>query len=289
MQFEFTNNNYDLLHGAMGYGFYFLKRYVSPLTSDANKRTYQGFLESLLNSLETMAIKDGEGLKWESVINHEEGTKGFNLSLSHGMSSIIYLLSKMHFNGIAKDRIAILIEGASNYIQSFETKEKKGRSLYPSWIEPNQVIEYQGRLAWCYGDIGVGKAMEWAGKVLEDELLINKAQNILLDTSKRKSSKETVVIDAGYCHGSFGNAHIFHQLWRRNKRKDFYEAAKFWMEDGFLKHSKDNEQPFLQWNGVKKSWRFESNLLEGISGIGLAMIDYLSENENTWDECLMLR
>ena len=35
-------------------------------------------------------------------------------------------------------------------------------------------------------------------------------------------------------------------------------------------------------------WTNQYDMLEGIPGIGLAMLSYISETEPTWDECLLL-
>ena len=289
MLFEFNDKYYDLLHGALGYGMYFLKRLNSTKTAKENKRTYHGYLVQLLDHLEKMAIADGQGLKWESVLNVQEGNKGFNLSLSHGMSSIVYILSKMYHSLVEKQRIGRLVKGAVQYIKQHQRTNVEGLSLFPSWIEPQLSITYNSRLAWCYGDIGVGKAMEWAAEVLDDNALKQEAKNILVATSERKAPQSTMVKDAGYCHGSFGNAHIFHQLGTAYNEQQFLETASFWLKDGLTRNTGDNNQPYRQWNAKDQQWRFELTLLEGVSGIGLSMIDFLSEKENTWDECLLLR
>ena len=136
MEFDFENNNYDLLHGGMGYGLYFQKRYNSQHTSEHSKKGYHKFLARLVDLLEQTAIEDGDGLKWESVLNIEEGNKGFNLSLSHGMSSILHLLFKIHKVSIEKEKVVRLTQGAIHYIKRHQKDEGHGISLFPGWLEP---------------------------------------------------------------------------------------------------------------------------------------------------------
>ncbi len=289
MEFEFNKNYFDLLHGALGYGFYFLKRYASPNASQKNKKKYSNFLTELVNSMERIALKDGENLKWKSPLSNRKRSKGFNLSLSHGMSSIIYLSFKMFNNDIQKAKTSNLVYKAINYISKYQSIDNTGNSLFPNWIEPGIPNEYQSRVAWCYGDIGIGKAFEWAGYVLKNNDLEVKAKDILLHTSTRRNIGNTLVKDAGFCHGSFGNAHIFNQLGNSYEEKKFEKAAQFWLKDGLSRKTIDNNQPYKHLSGTPPIWDFHLSLLEGISGIGLVMIDFLSEKENTWDECLMLR
>ena len=289
MEFEFKKEYYDLLHGALGYGLYFLKRYNGSSTSEQYKKKYKGFLTRLVQLLEEMAIEDGDGLKWESILDIEKGNKGFNLSLSHGMSSIIYLLYKMYRSQIEKKRVSDLVKGAMNYMEQFEITNQDGISRYPSWIDPNKDLDYNSRVAWCYGDIGIAKAFEWVGNILRDQRLKNRSRDILLHVAHRKSPESAMVVDAGYCHGSFGNAHIFKQLELSNGEEKFEEVAEHWFADGLSKNTGNLHQPYKQWRAREESFEFELNLLEGISGIGLVMLDFPSGQESTWDECLMLR
>jgi len=288
MQLNLQNGFYDFLHGAMGYGFYFLKRLSSYTTKKTARSTYIEYLKFLVQELERLAIEDKNGLKWESVLNIEKGNRGFNLSFSHGMSSIVYLLSKIYQEGIAKEGTASLIEGAVGYLRSLRILEKKEISLYPSWVEEGAALSYESRLAWCYGDLGIAMAFENAAEVLKSKELANSAMEILSDTNKRREPETSMVVDAGFCHGSFGNAHIFNKYGLKYGKPEFDSAARFWMEDGLRRHTGITKEPFKQWSPPDKSWRFELTLLEGISGIGLTMIDYLSKEENTWDQCLML-
>ena len=190
---------------------------------------------------------------------------------------------------IEKEKVARLTQGAIRYIKRHQKDEGYGISLFPSWLESGVPAIYNGRLAWCYGDIGIGKAHEWASEVLVEEALKKDAKEILLIKSKLRNPDITLVNDAGYCHGSFGNAHIFYQLWKKYGNTMYQEAADFWLEDGFSRRFDDDKKPYQQWDSRDRLWHFDLNLLEGISGIGLTIIDFLSEKENTWDECLMLR
>ncbi|MEM6893422.1 MAG: lanthionine synthetase C family protein [Bacteroidota bacterium] len=289
MNYELNDKHYDMLHGAMGYGMYFLKRLRGISTHPEKKDFYKKALLRLVDYLETNAVKEGDGLKWESTLDIDKGNKGFNLSLSHGMSSVVYLLAKMSQNDIEKDRIAPLLRGAINYIDSYDKKGDEGFSLFPSWIDPNQSVAYNSRLAWCYGDIGIGKAFEWSGTVLNDEAIKHRASDILNTSSKRVNPENTLVVDAGFCHGSFGNAHMFHQFGLKSHEGVYEKAAQFWLKDGLARYTGNKKEPYKRWNAIDKAWQLECNLLEGLSGIGLAIISLLSNEESSWDECLMLR
>ncbi len=288
MKLDLSNGYYDFLHGALGYGFYFLKRYLNT-NQNVLKKKYLLFLDELVHSMEKLAMYSGNTIKWESYLDIKKNHRGYNLSLSHGMSSIIYFFCRLNLAGIFQERTSKLIQGATNFILNFHSSTKNNTSIFPNWVEPGKDLKYNSRLAWCYGDLGIGLALNLSGEALNNNKFHDKIKELFLSTSKRKTKNETLVVDSGYCHGSFGNAHIFYQLYRNDKNPCYLKASQFWLDDGLNKYSGDSNRPYLQWMGEGDLWNFELNVLMGISGIGLTIIDCLSKTQNYWDECLMLR
>ncbi|MGB5822032.1 MAG: lanthionine synthetase C family protein [Saonia sp.] len=288
MKFDLTQGNYDFLHGAIGYGFHFLSRFTNTVDPHL-KSKYQFYLLELIHTLDTLAISEGNTLKWESTLNIEKGISGYNLSLSHGMSSILNFLSRLQKFGVFKESTQQLVRGTANYILSFENKRTDQLSLFPSWVENGIQLQYKSRIAWCYGDLGIGISLMQAGKSLGDSAIQQRAQKILDHTANRKTQEETMVNDAGICHGSYGNALVYNRISQEANMETFKEILDFWIDDGIQKAIyEDGYAGYKQWNGLEKNFVPELSLLEGIAGIGLVIIDYLSETPNTWDECLMI-
>ena len=81
MKRDIQVGNYDFLYGALGVGAYFLSRF--------HKGEVSEYLEELFSELEKTGESCENGaIKWISVLIPETGEKGYNISLSHGMSSI---------------------------------------------------------------------------------------------------------------------------------------------------------------------------------------------------------
>ena len=83
----------------------------------------------------------------------------------------------------------------------------------------------------------------------------------------------------------------------QNAQRDFINFNKiflkdrtdFWINDGIQQATfKDGYAGYKQWNGLEKEWTPKLSLLEGITGIGLVIIDYLSDEVNSWDECSII-
>ncbi|NOQ26720.1 MAG: hypothetical protein GQ564_15275 [Bacteroidales bacterium] len=273
--------NYDYLHGALGIGLYFLKR-------QTNKSSLK-YLLDLVNELDKIAIKDDSGVRWLSELDRNKNTKGFNLSLSHGMSSIIAFLSKLYSAGIAEEKVIKLLNGAVKYLLSQQLNILKHKSNFPNWVCSEEPATHS-RLAWCYGDLGIGMALWQAGNNTKNELWKEKAIEILLHSTKRRDLKENSVVDAGLCHGAAGIAHIYNRMYRLTKINAFKESAEYWFNQTLeMAIHKDSISGFKAYRIEKHGGSYEDfGFLEGIAGIGLTLISAVSDIEPKWDECLLL-
>ncbi|MEM1337010.1 MAG: lanthionine synthetase C family protein [Bacteroidota bacterium] len=288
MKMDFEQGEYDFMHGALGYAFYFLYRYEHTKNTDLKKR-YQSHLSESINSLERLSIQKNNTTKWKSFLDINKTKEGYNLGLSHGIPSILYYLSRLQTIDVFKESAAKLIAGGANYMLELVKKDGKNLSLFPTWIEKDAPIEYDSRIAWCYGDLGIGLSLLRAGRAIEDVAIQNHALEILKTTTTRRMPDDTLVNDAGICHGSYGNALIYQSLFQKSNDISFKKSLDFWIEDGVQKAiHKDGYGGYKQWNGHSKIWTSKLSVLEGIAGIGLVIIDYLSEKPNSWNECLMI-
>ena len=102
-------------------------------------------------------------------------------------------------------------------------------------------------------------------------------------------------MDAALCHGAFGNAHIFSRLYAATGEPSLREAALRWVRKGLsLRNAGTGPAGFRAWlppepdEPVRDPWLPRFGLLEGIAGIGVAMLGLLSPVEPAWDEILMV-
>lgn len=84
---QLRNNDIDFLHGIIGYGFYFLERLKS-----SQDFAIQG-LTDIVNHLYNVRHKIDDMITWE--LGKPDVSCKYNISLSHGMSSISILLSRI--------------------------------------------------------------------------------------------------------------------------------------------------------------------------------------------------
>ncbi len=285
---DIEKENFDFLHGAIGYGYYFLKRYQNTKSSDL-KNNYKTNLDHLIRSLKKSSKKDENGMSWIFDLNDKEGLRGVNLSLSHGMSSFINFFSRLYVYNDFKDQVQDLLEDAVHYILSQRNEDVSAPSMFPSWIHEGMEMNVKTRLAWCYGDLGIGISLWRAGKVLDNAEFKKIALQAIKLSTKRKDVKDALMVDAGICHGAFGVADIYNYMKAETNDPIFKDAADYWMDQGLkMAIHETGDAGFMQWRGDKQKWKNEVNLLEGVSGIGLSIISHLAPFETKWNECLMI-
>jgi lantibiotic modifying enzyme len=286
MERDINEGRYDFLHNALGVGLYFL-----------NRNNYESitYVESLISSLERTAEKDNKGLKWSSMYTVSETTKKevYNLSLSHGMASIIAFLGKAYQADIARDKTKDLLFRAISYVvsQKWDAPDSNSGSFFPSVVFMQEDQPVSGsRLAWCYGDLGLGYALWQASKIIQNAEWEQIAIDVLVHTTTRKDPVKEHVIDAGICHGSAGIAHIYNRLYQHTGMEPFKEATIYWLEDTLNKAAfTDGLAGYKAWHTpLHGGWKNQAGLLEGISGIGLVLLAAVSDIEPKWDECLLL-
>ena len=142
-------------------------------------------------------------------------------------------------------------------------------------------------MAWCYGDLGIGIALLQVRKILEKKEYEKKGLEILLKSTQRRNYNETLVTDAGICHGSAGIALIFRRMYYEIGRKEFKEATQYWINQT-LHFSRFEDGLAGYKTYIKDGWKNDYSLLMGISGVGLVLLSYLENDKQDWDEMFLL-
>ncbi|WP_299768529.1 lanthionine synthetase C family protein [uncultured Dokdonia sp.] len=282
------DNFYDFLHGLIGIGYYFLKRYENT-TSEELKAKYEKMLLEMIAKLDNTAQKGEYGIYWESILIREEGLKGCNLSLSHGLSSIINFLARLSKHTVFSKQALPLLEQSIHHLMS-RKREQVTTSYFPDWITNNNEETESSRLAWCYGDLGVAVSLWQAAKVMQNEDVKQTSIQLLEHAATRRDIEETRIVDGGLCHGAFGVMHIFDFMYKEIGTPIFKEAADYWIDYGLtIDHHKDGSAGYKKWRGGDTpTYEKENSLLEGIAGIGLAILSYLNPEKTDWNQCLMI-
>ncbi|AXT57443.1 hypothetical protein D1815_17440 [Aquimarina sp. AD1] len=272
LKIEEKNDNYDLLHGAIGISLYFAEKYS--LTK--NRKAYV-FLDQYFNTLLT---KINNNLNNVIEMREWDGSKAYYFGLAHGVSGIlshiVFLSNLLQIkNQKVYDAISALLEFLNQY---------KGKEIhkYPNFHNIDQLRTVKSRLAWCQGDIGIGYTMINCGNLLNDTKIIEEGILILEDTFKIPFN-QTGIKDFGICHGSSG---IFLQyfLYIRDRNLSNDKILNFWIDK--IEEQTENYQTFKAFEG--KNYIEEINVLEGASGLGLILLALSNKTDLSWVKYLNL-
>jgi len=274
---RFRQGDYDFLHGALG--IYLPEtRYPKPDTRNLIPDT-----RNLTPPLRKLAISPSQNtLAWESK-HPQTGAPEINLGLAHGIPSILWALSHAGEDAETREMISKGVE----YLLSCRLEGAANGSLFPHRMvdgKPDQ----PGRLAWCYGDPGVGAALWQIGLNCSRPDWQADAIGILRKAASRRETEANRVTDACICHGTAGLALIFFKMAMLTGHAELLDAASHWTRTT-LDHGQ-NPTGAAGYLFLTTGDRYVSSysLLEGIAGTGLTLLGLLDSDTLGWEQGLML-
>ena len=291
LRIHFKEKKYDFLHGYLGIGIYLLKRFENSESND-DKKNYRKHILKIVGQLKEDSIINEDFIYWLPLHALRKSENDINLGLAHGLSSIINFLSRLvRFDDFA-DAVLPLLNKIIDTVLSLKSDYGPGLSIFPNTINFTNVMEKgDSRLAWCNGDLGIGVSLWNAANLTKDKSIEKEAVDILIHASKRRSLDKNFVRDAGLCHGAFGIMLIFDHLYKSTRITQFKDATNYWLAQGMaMDISEESTAGFMsrQFINNKWIWKKEVDILDGIAGIGLALINSLSKEKLAWSNCLMI-
>jgi len=279
-----NQGDYDLLHGGLGIGLFFLKR---------NNDYSREIVSNMISALESFSVNDVHGRRWFNL--RGKFPKSVDLGLAHGLPGIMSFLLRAHDKGIRSEDCRRIILEILDYLLSHRYLEE-GKLSFPSAVsEENGIVPVSSsRLAWCYGDLSISIVLLQIAKSLRLDDLKDQAIEIGLNTTKFKDPNVTFLSDAAFCHGFGGVSYLYNKLFLLTGLRTFEENSKFWLVKAItLVESMGGVSNFRSFipekndlPGKETGWVQSFGLLEGLAGMAMALCE--KSNENGWDECLLL-
>ncbi|WP_114936597.1 lanthionine synthetase LanC family protein [Mucilaginibacter endophyticus] len=270
--------NYDQLNGALKIGRYFLAR-GNP-----------GPVAEIIDYLDHVKVSRGDQVMWKRQ-KEGESRAYYDLGLAHGAAGLLRFFSSCVKSKIREADCRRLMDGTVRFILANVRDPRLTGSCFPNMISVDDYhagrqMQTRSRLAWCYGDLGIWYTLYSAAVLLGDTGLEARALEGLEKLTTRRSPDNTMVVDAGFCHGSSGISFIFNKVWDATGQPVFREARDFWLRDT-LRYGSDKYE-FLVGNFAKRYFKPCDTLLEGLIGVGLSYGSFLNPQQEGWDQCLLL-
>lgn len=271
--YEFISvKNYDYLHGATGIASIFLNA----------ENKYKKHIEYFVNSIYDEFYDKSSLVKFskfnDSTFSYDFKYNYSNSSFSHGITGLIFVLTKTYNLGIERDKTKIIFKNLTELYKDFEIKEDNSISKYTNYL-PNSSVST--RMAWCVGDLGISIALWSVGDCLNENEYKQKAISIFDKCYERRQLKENLIFDSGFCHGMSGIAQMFSKIYSMTKEEKYFNCSRFWIDET-LNNDTFNKgyAGYKAWQ-ADLEWQDEYSFLEGISGIGLVLIDFLNQDMNS--------
>jgi hypothetical protein len=295
---ELDDSKYDPLHGWSGVLLYAAHRAGTELGEQLAAMAYERLRDS--------SRQDEDGSYWTelpehfaparirefgdpsirpfmeaALLQHPDGR--VNLGLAHGNAGVIGALSAAVHAGCVPPEAADLLGQASDWLLVQRRSDPSLRCAFPSF----KGGDGNSRNAWCYGDPGVFLQLFHAAKVLQRPDLAKAAHDVAL-LAARRDAKDGMVHDAGLCHGSAGLAQIFRRAFQYTGDPVLGATAQEWIE-----YTLNLEQA----PGAADAFVFLVNagtmdpvggLLEGCSGVGLALLAAIDDGPTEWDRAMLM-
>lgn len=264
---ELEIGNIDFLHGAIGMAHYLLyfgidKDFVA---------------KSVVRTLKASAEEDPSGrIRWKKATytGGSEREDVYNLGLSHGMAAIVYLLAEI-YETTNDEEARRLLEGTVKYYSDIFDNNSILPYAFPSWIPIGPVDSSKtrpgGRLAWCYGDVGVSFGLLKAARVLKDESLYAMA----IKTLEKTLDYGVPITDWCFCHGAAGLYYMYKKVYSFTGAPRFEAAAK-----ACKRRLYDMQADVLKSDSL--------GVLQGIPGVILSLLDRDIQTQDSWDAILLL-
>jgi lantibiotic biosynthesis protein len=281
---------YDLVVGLTGLGVYALQRYPRPAATECLRR--------VVERLQECARHDEHGLYWwtSPAEIDEESQKQYpsgrvDLGVAHGVAGAIALLGSVCGAGVERATTRPLLEGAVRWLLAHSLPTEAGPT-FPVWVAPG-LQPWPARCAWCYGDPGIAATLLMAARGVGDADWEQAAVALACRAAERPAS-ETGVVNANFCHGAAGLAHLYNRMYQATGERALGRAAVYWLERtlGFYRLARDAGGSWVQgnWDPARRErWTWTGvELVDGAAGVALVLLAAATSVEPAWDRMFLV-
>jgi lantibiotic biosynthesis protein len=267
----------DYLHGAMGVVHYFITRSKEP-----HIRTY---LEKLVEAFCDKAVVTEEGIWFRNFIIDQREKERIDTGLSHGNAGFLLILLNVLEAGILERKVRQVVTKGIRFLISRQMKpdpNNEQHTFFPFSVNCSNFSDtyFSRRLAWCYGDLNIILLLYRASLLLHEPAWKELADTLAAQTVTRQDETATLAADSHFCHGTAGLAQFYKTLYALTGNGIFSAATDYWMQKTVELLEVECRE---NWYSGK-----ECDLLNGLPGINLVLLSYITKKELTWSRSLLL-
>ena len=211
-----------------------------------------------------------------------ECTETFYLGFSQGLAGILHSLVSINVAGIKDDKTNQVLTAALKFILSLkrEIDFTPGKyAMFPYSVDKcNNEICFSSELTWANSDLNHCILFYKSDQVLNNQNLHRIADLIGLNTLIRKDITSTQIIGSNFNKGAAGVAQTYRNMFELSKLDAYWEGYEYWIQKTIYlveQELNDNKQSLLN-----------TDMLNGIMGVNLTLLSYISEDELSWNKML---
>jgi hypothetical protein len=268
---------FDLLDGAVTLYFYIMKsRCNNSLINDDNY--IDDFIKAIFEN-SRKAILPYSGIYWKSYAVVDKKWS-INLGISHGIPGLTMFLTKLYphlLNERQKANILSLIEDSLAFLDSTQCDNKN--YSFPGCMDIDfSNIKYKTFLAWCYGDLSIAKLYYEASRTSSRFNLYSEKANVIIQKAfNRELIDELCFKHVGICHGAAGVLMMYNSLISMSAAIDSERNINFWINNVLQQFNNSK-------NECLSNIHFDFSLLDGLSGVGLSLLEMIDSGLCKWKE-----
>lgn len=281
----FKRNNHDLFFGFLA------PAIVVQANSQIQNKTY---IENVIKKLIQNLVTDDLGSYWltpDPFWISKKYKNTINTGIPHGMLGILLFILRFHEVYTLDTQSLEKIKSVNEWLVNRLTQENNKLKYYYDSSECGH-----GKLAWCYGDLAIAFTLARCYEVLGSTSSMIKFNELLGDIQNRSIGMTGIryfpsidAMDICLCHGVSGITYIYHKLFKITGNQVYSDLSAKWLSITVDCTNKviRNINTFASKDG-EPNWNSTLGLLEGLSGVGLAMISIQEDRLSDWDRLLLL-
>jgi hypothetical protein len=249
-------HEYELLYGLVGVAVY------------AIERGRDGAIARAVAHLARVAIREPAGASFWNHDVPEANPRGYrDLGMAHGATGVVALLAAALAAGVADARPLL----ADAIAALLATARPGAIPCLPRELDIGRKREVVN--GWCYGDLPVACALVAAGRAAGEPAWIDRGRALARAFAATPDGGATVT-GLALCHGTAGRAHQLHRLARALDDAALLDAAHHTYVETL--------------DGLERAGLTDPGLLQGASGVALALLGAVSGVEPSWDRALLV-
>lgn len=270
------DKNLERVNGGLAIGKYFLERMPN---SELARKSINKLTQAIID------LRQGDEEKGYYWICYSISEPRIYTGISHGIAMIISFLSDLHNEGIRPQECALMMKHGANYLLKARMDPVSNISSFPLWVGNETKTN---NLCLVYGDLGTVYSLIKVAIILNDPICLEQAIQIGLLTTKRTNKYDTFLNDASILYGVSGTYLLYTALYRKTGIEAFAVSARYWLET--IPSMASNDKGYLNfyprffgtYHAAKLGFNF------GLIGIGLTLIQALSQDEHALDDFVWL-